>query len=127
MNYSHKKKLSDLEVICFDNRNISEIPVLISENIFKTLNLPLRQNNYDLLSISFVVSVTNIYSGRIFDTSLDPFITFPASQDSVMLDNVPFHPLISEQNNVINFVHVSLVKCEVIHYIQPLIKTPHTV
>ena len=104
MNYSHKKKLSDLEVICFDNRNISEIPVLISENIFKTLNLPLRQNNYDLLSISFVVSVTNIYSGRIFDTSLDPFITFPASQDSVMLDNVPFHPLISEQNNVINFV-----------------------
>ena len=104
MSYSHRKNISDLEVICFDSRNIPEVPSLISENIFKTLNLPLWQNSYDLLSISFVVTVRNTYSGRIFGTSLDPYITFPHSENSVLIENVPFHPLISEQNNTINFV-----------------------
>ena len=103
VNYTHKKILSDLEVICFDTRNISEIPPLISENVFKTLNLPLRQSSYDFLSISFVVTIRNTYSGRIFGTSLDPYITFPLSENSVLIENVPFHPLISEQNNTINF------------------------
>ena len=103
MSYSHQKNLSDLEEICFDSRNIPEVPSLISENIFKTLNLPLRQNSYDLLSISFVVTVRKTYSGRIFGTSLDPYITLPHSENSVLIENVPFHPLISEQNNTINF------------------------
>ena len=104
MSYTHKRDLSDLEIICFDTRHIPEIPSLISDNIFKTLNLPLRQNSYDLLSINFVVTVRNTYSGRIFGTSLDPYITFPHSENSVLIENIPFHPLISEQNNTINFI-----------------------
>ena len=104
MNFSHRRDLSDLEVICFDTRNVQEVPSLISENIFRTLNLPLRQNNYDILSISFVITVRNTQSGRIFGTSLDPYITFSPSEGSFLIDNVPFHPLISEQNNTINFI-----------------------
>ena len=104
MNYTHRKSLSELEVICFDTRNMPEIPSLVSENIFKTLSLPLRPNNFDLLSISFLLTVRNTCSGRIFGASFDPYITFPRSEDSLILDNVAFHPLISDQNTTINFI-----------------------
>ena len=57
MNYTHRKSLSELEVICFDTRNMPEIPSLVSENIFKTLSLPLRPNNFDLLSILLPILV----------------------------------------------------------------------
>ena len=103
LNYSHKKALSEVEVICFDTRNVPEIPSLISENIFRTLNLPLRVNNYELLSISFIVSVRDIVNGRIFGTSLDPYISFPQSPDSILVENLAFHPLVPDQQNQINF------------------------
>ena len=103
VNHTHKKNLSELEQVCFDTRNIRDIPSLISENIYRTLNLPLQQNSYELLSISFVIAIRNTYSGRIFGSSLDQYITFPASEGSILIDNITFQPLISEQNNIINF------------------------
>ena len=103
LNYTHKRNLSEIEVICFDTRDIPEMPTLISDNIFRTLNLPLRPNNYDLISISFILSVRNTVTGRIFGTSLDPYITFPRSDGNILIDNVFFHPLIPDQENTISF------------------------
>ena len=103
LNYTHRKDLSEIEVVCFDTRNIPEIPSLLSDSIFRTLNLPLRCNSYDLISVSFIVSVRNTITGRIFGTSLDPYITFPISDESILVDNISFHPLIPDQINHINF------------------------
>ena len=103
MSYTHRKELSELEVICFDTRSVPEIPSLVSDNIYRTLNLPLRPHNYELLSISFVVSVRNTISGRIFGTSLDPYLSFPRSEEAIMIDNIAFFPLISEERNTISF------------------------
>ena len=103
LSYSKKKPLSEIEVVCFDTRNIPEIPTMISENLFKTLNLPLRCNNYELVAISFIVSARNLSTGKVFGTSLDPCITFPRTNESVMLDSTAFHPLVLDDQNFVNF------------------------
>ena len=95
--------MSEIEVVCFDTRNIPEIPTMISENLFKTLNLPLRCNNYELVTISFIVSARNLSTGKVFGTSLDPCITFPRTNESVMLDSIAFHPLVLDDQNFVNF------------------------
>ena len=103
LSYSKKKPLSEIEVVCFDTRNIPEIPTMISENLFKTLNLTLRCNNYELVAISFIVSAKNLSTGKVFGISLNPCINIPRTNESVMLDSIAFHPLVLDDQNFVNF------------------------
>ena len=103
LKYSSKKTLTEIEAICLDNRTIPEMPSLLSENIFQTINLPLRCHNYELVAISFVVSARNLVTGQVFATSLDPCIALPRANDSIMLDNIAFHPVNPDSHNNLNF------------------------
>ena len=102
--YSHRRSLSDVEVICLDAKDLPDIPPMLTGSIYKVLNLPLRRYVYDLLTISFVVSVQNTATGEIYGTSFDPYITFPPSQGSVLLDDFLFHPINPDGQNMMSFV-----------------------
>lgn len=72
------------------------MPLLVSENIFRALSLPLRGNNYELHSVSLIASVTNTVSGGIFGTSLDPYMSFPHSPNSILAESLAFSYYSSE-------------------------------
>ena len=56
-----------------------------------------------LVAISSIVSARNLSTGKVFGTSLDPCITFPRTNESVMLDSIAFHPLVLDDQNFVNF------------------------
>ena len=102
--FSHRRPLSDVEVVCLDTRDLPDVPPMLSGSIYKILNLPLRRYVYELLTVSFVVSVQNTVTGEVYGTSFDPHITFPPSQGSVLLDNFLFHPINPDGQNMVSFI-----------------------
>ena len=102
--FHYKRHLNEIDVVCVDTRNLSEMPSNLSESILKVLDLPLCCNNYELATISFIVSAMNRETGNLYGAFIDPYITFPWSAESILVDNYLFHPVTTENSNLINFI-----------------------
>ena len=93
--YSHKKSLTEMEYACIDCKGLADLPSPITENTFKILNLPLRANNLEFTTISFIVFLSNTVTNQIYGMSLDPHVTLPRSPNSITLEYFPatLHPV----------------------------------
>ena len=101
---SYQRNLSEIEILTLDSKHVNGLAAQLSENNYKTINLPLRSNNFEITSISYVVYLRNSITGNIFAHSLDQQIQLPRSPNPIMVENMLLHPLPCTGDIVANFI-----------------------
>ena len=102
--FSFNRILSEIEILTLDLKHVNNLPTYLSENNYKTVNLPLRSNNFDIASISYVIYLRNTVTGNIYAHSLDHNLNLPRSPEPVLIENMLLHPVSFNRDIVANFV-----------------------